>query len=38
MQYLNYTAYSHGGLLNQLIDGEHFTPSQVAYGVKAAGL
>jgi hypothetical protein len=37
-QYLNYTAFSHDGLINQLIDAEKFTPSQAEYGVAAAGL
>lgn len=36
--YLNYTAFSHASLFNQLIEEEKFTSSQAAYGVNAAGL
>lgn len=37
-QYLNYTAFSRDGLINQLIEAKNFTPSQAAYGVSAVGL
>jgi hypothetical protein len=35
-QYLNMTGFSLDGLIQQLEDGDHFTPSQAQYGANAA--
>jgi hypothetical protein len=32
-QYLDYTAFSHDGLINQLVDAEHFSTDDATYAV-----
>jgi len=36
--YLNYTHFSHAGLVQQLVAPEGFTREQAEYGVRKAGL
>lgn len=36
--YLDYTAFSRSGLINQLVSIEGFTPAQATYGVATTGL
>jgi hypothetical protein len=36
--YLDYTSFSHSGLITQLTVADGYTPAQAAYGVAAVGL